>query len=186
MRLYENPPIAFSAATGKLALNDADWNLHWRAGYCKPRQEKAFAAELRLLGITYFLPMVERSKNHRRNMYPLFASYVFFAGDEDVRLAALKTDRLVSVVHVSEAAQHQFRQELKSIETALRASPRMMQLQTQLAQGCKVTYSDGPLAGIQGILFDGTDGKQLWLGVSAIGGGVTIPLPNGSSAISCA
>ena len=174
----ENPPIAFSAATGQASLSGTDWSLHWRVAYCKPRQEKAFAAQLIHLDITYFLPMVERESfsggRRRRNMYPLFPSYVFFAGDENVRLMALKTERLVTLVAVPEAAQDQLRRELKSIDAALRASPNSIEFQTQSGHGSKVTYADGPLAGIEGVLVDGANGQRLWLGISAIGGGVTI------------
>jgi hypothetical protein len=179
--LQDNPPVSFSAITGRLVLGNAEWLLHWRVAYCKPRQEKAFAAQLVRLRITYFLPMVERAVfsggSRRRNMYPVFPSYVFFAGDEEVRLAALRTDRLVNLVEVPEAGQGQLRQELKAIVSALDASPESIEFHNKIDNGRKVTCTDGPLHGIEGVLVDDNDRKRLWLGISAIGGGVMIDLP---------
>jgi hypothetical protein len=181
LRLQDNPPVSFSAITGRRELGNAEWSLNWRVAYCKPRQEKAFAAQLVRLRITYFLPMVERAVfsggSSRRNMYPVFPSYVFFAGDEEVRLAALRTDRLVNLVEVPEAGQGQLRQELKAIVSALNVSPESIEFHHKTENGRKVTCADGPLNGIEGVLVDGNDRKRLWLGISAIGGGVMIDLP---------
>lgn len=185
MQLKDNPSIAYSAATGQQALTAEDWRQTWRVAYCKPRQEKAFATQLVRLKITYFLPMVERCAfsggRKRPNMYVLFPSYVFFAGDEHVRLTALQTDRLVTLVEVPDAAQAQLQRELKAVEAALRVAPQSMEFQSQPARGTKLTCTDGPLAGMDGVLVNGTDRRKLWLGIAAIGGGVTIDWPNGLS-----
>src|SRR6185503_15865927 len=96
---------------------------HWGAAYCRPRQEKALAWDLMRLQITYFLPMVLRETSsggrRRRNMYPLFPSYVFFAGDEQERLRLLKTERVVRLIDVAGAEQCQFRQEITALKTAI-------------------------------------------------------------------
>lgn len=183
LQLKDNPFITYSSITGEQGLTSADWSQPWRVAYCKPRQEKAFATQLVRLKITYFLPMVERSSvsggSKRRNMYVVFPSYVFFAGDEHVRVAALKTDRLVTLVDVPEAAQDQLRRELKAVEAALRVAPKSIEFQSQPARGTKLTCTNGPLAGMDGILVNGSDRQKLWLGIAAIGGGVTIDWPNG-------
>ena len=177
----DNPPIAFSRFTGKTELTPADWQLDWRVAYCFPRQEKLFATQLWKLGITFLFPMVERELfsggRRRRSLIPVFPSYVFFAGDVETRLAAQKTNRICSLIEPSPAAQPKLRQELRAIEAALRASPDSMSFHDHNGSGPNVTVSDGPLAGIEGVLIDKEDGRKLWLGISAIGGGIVIDMP---------
>ena len=101
-----------------LSLERVD--LTWTAVYCKPRQEKALANDLVRKEIAYFLPMVLRETTsggrRRRNLYPLFPSYLFFAGGEAERLAVLKTDRTVRLIEIGDAEQPRFRQEIAALE----------------------------------------------------------------------
>lgn len=179
----DNPPIGFSGITGKAQLTSPDWDLDWRVAYCFPRQEKLFATQLWKLRITFFIPMVEQERfyggRRRCSLIPVFPSYVFFAGDVETRLAAQKTNRLVSLIEPPAAAQPQLRRELRAIEAALRASPDSMSFHHHNGGGSIVTVSAGPLAGIEGVVMDKADGQKLWLGVSAIGGGIIIDLPAG-------
>src|SRR5690242_16983199 len=102
LRLQDNPPMIWPRST-KLS----DIHLPWSVAYCKPRQEKALAADLCRLDVSYFLPMVQREISsggrRRQNLYPLFPSYLFFAGKERERLAALRTDRIVRIIDVNES-----------------------------------------------------------------------------------
>ena len=107
--------------------------------YCKPRQEKALAWDLCRRDVNYFLPMVLRETSsggrRRRNLYPLFPSYLFFAGDELDRLAVLKTERVVRLIEISDAEQPRFRGEIASLETALVRAPESLELYPRLVPG---------------------------------------------------
>src|SRR5688572_11411870 len=97
LQLKDNPPSIWPAdALDQLPLGA------WVAAYCRPRQEKALAWDLYKKGVAYFLPMVLRETSsggrRRRNLYPLFPSYLFIAGREEDRVAGLKTDRIVQII----------------------------------------------------------------------------------------
>ena len=97
LKSSENPPIYLPA--------DLDWSassMPWRVAYTKPRQEKSLARDLLQRNVAYFLPMLQKETTsggrRRHGLYPLFKSYLFFRGDEDARLAVLKTERTVKII----------------------------------------------------------------------------------------
>jgi transcriptional antiterminator RfaH len=180
LKFKDNPPIAYSGAADEPQLSAADWQLPWMACYTKPRQEKSFARDLQERRISYFLPMVLRqtSSGGRRmkNMYPLFASYVFIGGDAEQRLSALRTERLVRMVDVEPFQQDQFRRELAALELAIRVSPSSLELHPRLIVGTRVVIKSGPMAGVEGEVVQVGDRKKLWLGVSTLGVGATVEI----------
>src|ERR1051326_5527933 len=99
LRLKDNPPMAWPAERPVTELAG-----RWTVAYCKPRQEKALAWDLTRREVSYFLPMVLRETSsggrRRRNLYPLFPSYLFFVGDEPERISVLKTDRVARLIEV--------------------------------------------------------------------------------------
>lgn len=175
LRLQDNPPMKFPPE-GKLntALGD------WTAAYCKPRQEKALAHDLCRLKVPYFLPMIYRETSsggrRRRNLYPMFKSYLFFAGGEDKRLAVTKTNRLVNLVEISAANQETFRREISSLELALREAPEQIELYPQLAVGKRVLVTGGPMKGAEGIILDAKNPTRLWIGVTIMGSGASVEI----------
>src|SRR5688500_590018 len=104
LALRENPPTTWP---GNLPLSEI--TADWAVAYCKPRQEKCLAWDLCRKEITYFLPMVYRETSsggrRRRNLYPLFPSYLFFVSGDAERLSVLKTDRVVRLIDISESEQ---------------------------------------------------------------------------------
>lgn len=180
LSLNENPPVAYSGAANKPALESSDWTQRWVAVYTKPRQEKSLARDLQERRVTYFLPMVLRQTSsggrRRKNLYPLFASYMFFAGDDAARLAVLRTERLVRVIDVDESQQEMFRRELASLELALRVAPESLELHPRVTPGTRVVIRSGPMAGVEGVVLDAGAKKKLWLGVSTLGVGATVEI----------
>jgi transcription antitermination factor NusG len=181
LKLKANPTSTFSAVTGGESLDARDWSQPWAAAYCKPRQEKALAWDLRRLGVSYFLPMVLRETSsggrRRRNMYPLFASYLFLAAGEQERLAAQRTDRVVKIVEVASGKQPTFRDELASLETVLRADPKSVKLHPSLAPGTWVRVISGPMKDVRGVVIEALPSRKLWLGITALGVGATVEIP---------
>jgi len=152
----------------------------WTAVYCKPRQEKALAWELCRLEVPYFLPLLLRETSsggrRRRNLYPMFKSYLFFAGEDQQRLAVLKTNRLVQLLEINAAAQPSFRREINSLELALRTAPEDLELHQQLVTGKRVQITGGPMKGAEGIILNANNLTKLWIGVTMMGAGATVEI----------
>jgi transcription antitermination factor NusG len=152
----------------------------WSVAYGKPRQEKALAWDLCRKQITYFLPMVYREISsggrRRRNLYPLFPSYLFFVGGDTERLAVLKTERAVRLIEIKEPEQPQFRREISSLETVIRECPGTLELYPRLVPGALVRIKAGPLRNVEGVVLQADNKKKLWLGISALGVGATVEI----------
>ncbi|MFO0789223.1 MAG: transcription termination/antitermination NusG family protein [Pirellulales bacterium] len=162
------------------AAHIADIAAPWSVAYCKPRQEKKLADDLRQRDIAYFLPMVLRETSsggrRRKNLYPLFPSYVFFAGEERERLAVLRTDRIVQIIDVGSAEQICFRQEIAALETALEHFPESIELYPRIVPGARVRITAGPMRDVEGIVLQSQNKRKLWLGVSVLGVGATVEI----------
>ena len=152
----------------------------WTVAYCKPRQEKALGWDLCRRQVNYFLPMVLRETSsggrRRRNLYPLFPSYLFFAGDEMDRLAVLKTERVVRLIEISDAEQPRFRREIAALETVLERCPESLELYPRLVPGAWVRITAGPMKDVEGVVLQSHNKKKLWLGVSVLGVGATVEI----------
>ena len=175
LRLQDNPPMKFPPES---PLDAAPGS--WTAAYCKPRQEKALAHDLCRLEVPYFLPMIYRETSsggrRRRNLYPMFKSYLFFAGGEEERLAVTKTNRLVNLVEINQPSQATFRREINSLELALREAPEQIELYPQLAVGKRVLVTGGPMKGAEGVILDAKNPTRLWIGVTLMGSGATVEI----------
>ncbi len=175
IRLQDNPPIVSPEA----ALHQ-DPPLTWTAVYTKPRQEKSLAWDLLQKRIPFFLPMVVRETSsggrRRRNLYPLFPSYLFAGGGEAELLSLLKTDRAVQLVHAEPSGQAQLRQELTALETALRHFPDSLELHPRLLPGVLARIKSGPMAGVEGLVIQVGSHHKLWLAVSCLGVGATVEI----------
>ena len=180
LQLAENPPLTYSHLSGEL-LSDADWEQPWRIAYTRPRQEKSLAHDLVEREITYFLPMVLRQTSsggrRRRNMYPLFPSYLFFAGDDEARLSCLRTERLVRVFEPNATQREQFTRELRSLATSLHVAPDKVQLYNRLKPGVRVWIKSGPMRGVEGTIVEFADAtRKLQLSVSLLGVGALVDI----------
>jgi transcription antitermination factor NusG len=175
LTLRENPPITWPGTVPLAEITDP-----WSVAYCKPRQEKALAWDLYRKEIMYFLPMVYRETSsggrRRRNLYPLFPSYLFFVGGESERLSALKTERVVRLVEISDPEQPQFRREIASLETVIRECPGTLELYPRLVPGARVRIKAGPLRNVEGVVLQSDNKRKLWLGISALGVGATVEI----------
>jgi len=175
IRLQDNPPMTWPES---VLRSEAPWQ--WTVAYCKPRQEKALAWDLCRREISYFLPMVLRETSsggrRRRNLYPLFPSYLFFAGGEAERLTILKTDRVVRLIDVSDAEQTCFRREIACLETALQCCPQSIELYPRLVPGARVRIASGPMKDVEGVVLQAQNKRRLWLGVSVLGVGATVEI----------
>jgi transcription antitermination factor NusG len=173
--LTQNPPMTWPAT-----VPVTDVKLSWTVAYCKPRQEKALGWDLCRRDVTYFLPMVIRETSsggrRRRNLYPLFPSYLFIAGDEADRLAALRTDRIVKFIEINATEQTNFRREISFLETALHNRPESLEMYPRLVPGTWVRIKAGPMKGVEGVVVHSHNKRKLILGVSVLGVGATVEI----------
>lgn len=172
LTLTENPPIlpAFVQSVTQL---QGDW---WVA-HTKSRFEKAFAWDLADRGIGYFLPMTRRitfsGGRKRQGMAPLFPSYVFFCGDQDVRWQALSTNRLCQVLKVLD--QEALVGELQQLHRVL-VGGQTLELYPTPAVGTRCRVRAGPFEGLQGVIIDRSKPTRLVLKVDVLGQGASLDI----------
>ena len=150
----------------------------WWCLHTKPRQEKATARELRKLGVTFFLPQVlkeDRTPQGRKihSVIPLFPSYLFLFGDYNDRLSALRGNRLVAVLEVSdqESLERDLRQVQKMLSSGLPVQP-----EPAAPVGSRVRITTGPLTGIEGTVIRRGKHDQFVAVVRFLGRGATVDL----------
>src|SRR5271155_4200100 len=124
----------------------------WWCLHTKPRQEKAIARDLRVLGIVYYLPqMLKESRTPQgrkiQSVVPLFASYMFLNGNVNDRVTALRADRLVSVIEVVD--QESLERDLRQIHMML-SSGLPVSTEEAVPVGATVRILTGPLTGMIG------------------------------------
>jgi transcription antitermination factor NusG len=149
----------------------------WWVAHVKPRQEKALAGDVPSIGGAYFLPMrrtVRRSRGRRwKALLPLFPGYVFLCGDELNRLAALKTNRIVRLIEVTD--QSLLVRELAGIKRLLDAGLEV-DAHPSLKKGAPCRIHCGPLEGLEGRVQRRKGRNQFVIDVSILGQGASVEL----------
>ena len=172
LKLSDNPPIL-----APWAKCIADLHGRWWVAHTRSRFAKAFARDLLRNHTGYFLPMVQRvivsGGRKRRSMMPLFGSYVFFCGLEADRYNAMTTNRLCSVIEVSD--QEQLIVELTALHLALRGQAELDPCPF-VAQGRRCRVTVGPFAGTEGVVVQRMSVTRLVLGVSILGQGASLEI----------
>jgi transcription antitermination factor NusG len=142
----------------------------WYVLHARPRQEKVVAGELTHLKIQHFLPLVRYRRNydgHRRLVHiPLFPGYVFLCGEASDRLAALRTNRLVNILDVSD--QDRLRADLAQIYRVVN-SDEPVDLFPRLQKGSRCRIASGALAGIEGVVIRRKGPWKIFVGVEFLG-----------------
>lgn len=145
-----------------------DYDGPWWVAHTKSRHEKALAWELHELGIGYFLPMLMRETmsggRKRRQLRPLFTSYMFFCGGDMERYRALSTHRVANVLPVTE--RERFVSEIAAIECAI-DSGQVLRLYQMVSVGERVRVTRGPMAGHEGrvVRVDGLERVVLFISI---------------------
>ena len=165
LKEFDNPPSLYPPAAELLSLTG-----RWWVGHTKARFEKSFAWDLLARKIPYFLPMVQRvhasAGRKWKTLVPLFASYVFFNGDDIARANALTTNRLCQVVRV--VNQDELVGELLNIHRVIQAGITLQPLASATV-GSRCRVIRGPLQGIEGTLIRRNHQTRFVLHVSVLG-----------------
>ena len=146
------------------------WVLHTR-----PRQEKSLARELHRWRIPFYLPQVARRRLIAGRRFtahvPLFAGYLFLLGDQEERVDAQVTRRVVRTLEVPD--QEGFWGDLRQIERLI-ASGAPITPEDRLKPGKKVEIRSGPLVGLTGTIVRGASGRRFVVQVDFIQRGASV------------
>jgi len=168
----DNPEALFPPDADLATLAGQWWVAHVRA-----RQEKALARDLARSSIAYFLPMYELRRTSRgrswRATLPLFPGYVFFCGDEDDRLGAVKTSRIAKIIDVPD--QQRLIGELTAIHR-LTESGMSVDPYPSLTTGRRCRVRSGPLRGVEGAVTRRKGKSRFVVEVSILGQGAAVEI----------
>jgi transcriptional antiterminator RfaH len=148
----------------------------WWVLHTKPRQEKALARHLLSQCIPFYLPLVKKTTAGRRrfeSLVPLMAGYVFLCGEEQHRLAALKTNRVAGILDVVEPERlvDELRQLKRLIDSDAPLTP-----ERRLGRGDWVRVRRGPLAGIEGRVIVRRGRRRLLVAVNLLQQGASVEI----------
>jgi len=166
LKASENPKICYP--DNVLTKNVTDDQL-WYVAYTKPRHEKTLAWNLMQRKVSYFLPLIKTKqpsiKRVRYSFAPLFTSYIFFKANNDERIRALQTNRIVQTIHVEN--QSLLIKELEIIYRAI-SNRKVNEYISTLKTGQKVKIVAGPLTGLEGILLEHKNERYIIVEVESV------------------
>ena len=149
----------------------------WYIAHVKSRNEKALAWDLDGLDVSYYLPMIRRetfSGNRKRmNLYPLFPSYLFFAGDAQTRYRVLTTNRAAYVLEIQD--QDEFRREIADIHRAISSGDELQFVQ-ELPIGRQAEVTKGPFKGMIGTVTGNKPWRAISLSIAVLGVGAELKI----------
>ena len=160
------------------AVEKTDSPGRWYCLHTKPRQEKATARDLRARQVPFYLPQIvkeDRTPSGRkiRSVLPLFGGYLFLLGDEMQRLEALKGNRLVRIIDVTD--QEGLVRDLQQIHQMLR-SGLAIESEPAAPVGGRVRIASGPLTGLEGTVVRRGKRDHFVAVVKILGLGATVAL----------
>lgn len=142
----------------------------WFVLHTKSRQEKAVAKDLETLHIQHFLPLVRYRRIQggrvRRSSVPLFPGYIFLCGDDEDRLAALRTRRVANVLQVPD--QSRLKSDLGNIWRVV-GSEHPVDLYPRLRKGSRCRVTRGSLSGLEGVVIRRRGPWSVYVGVAFLG-----------------
>ncbi len=148
------------------------WVLHTRA-----RNEKAVAGALQRQAVPHYLPLARRNRTYGRKVVPvelpLFPGYLFLRGEADECSAALKTNRVASVLPVVD--QGLFRRELVQIYRVVEGGAPV-DVFPALRQGRRCRITGGPFRGIEGVVLRRRGASRLYISASVLGQSAVIEI----------
>jgi transcriptional antiterminator RfaH len=152
----------------------------WWVAHTRPRNEKAFALDLRAHGIFHYLPLSVRGTRSKasgrlsQSIVPVFPGYVFFNGSDAQRQLALTTNRVASTLPVAD--QPQLVGELRQIQRVL-STQTEFQWEPAIEVGQWARVIAGPLQGTEGVVCKRMSRMRLALNVRMLSQSVVVEVP---------
>jgi transcription antitermination factor NusG len=148
----------------------------WWAAQTRSRQEKQLMRKLLGRDVAFYCPIAPRhyrspAGRARTSYLPLFANYVFIAGDEQARHLALATGCVANCLPAPQP-QRLVRQ-LHAIATAI-AVGAPLQPESRIPVGTAVRVRAGAFTGVEGIVAERRGKLRLYLNVDFIQRGASL------------
>ncbi len=164
------PDRLFAEAAMRESSGRRWWVLHTR-----PQQEKSLARDLLAREISFYLPQNRRTLLIRgRSMSsftPLFPGYLFLRADQEERIAALSTRRVVRTLEVSD--QNRLWDNLDRLNRLIN-SGLPVAAESGLEPGVQVVMRSGPLAGLRGRILKAAGKRRFMVAVDFIQTGASV------------
>lgn len=158
--------------------------LHWYCVHTRPRAEAQALEHLQRQGFDCFLPRLQRSvlRGGRRQtvVEALFPRYLFLRADADTTsLAPVRSTRgavgLVRTAGEPAAVPHEL---IERLQADANADGLIKLPERRLLPGERVTITDGPLAGLQGIYTQAQGEQRALVLLDILGGAQSVALPH--------
>lgn len=162
MPILKREPDAFPESI--FEMSDPWWVAHLRS-----RQEKVLARYLREYQIPFYLPQMEKRVRRSGRTFisylPLFSGYVFFRGEREERLRALKSSVVVNLLEPSDQAE--ISAELKQLYE-LQLTDARLKPHPFVGPGDTVLITEGAFQGYRGVVLKEKGITRLIVSVSFI------------------
>ena len=155
-------------------IHPHDSERSWWAVYTKARQEKAFARQIHGMEIPFYLPLVPKDNFIRgrrvRSLIPLFGGYVFMFGTEEERYQSLTTNRVSTMLPVTD--QSQMFSDLSNVKWLI-DSEAPLTFEKRLVPGDPIRVKSGVLAGLEGTVIKRKGLMRIQIAVTMLNQGVS-------------
>jgi transcription antitermination factor NusG len=149
----------------------------WWLAHTRPRQEKALVVELLARKVGFYLPLVTRKSLTRGRTriasLPLFPGYVFVNGNEEARLSALRTNRLVMLRRVSDGEL--LRSQLLKFAELIAAGIPLVR-EARLVAGERVRIKAGRLRDTEGVVLRRNGKTELIIAIDFLQQGAALEI----------
>ena len=175
LRVSENPPARWPQ--DRPLIEDLG---KWWVVRVRPRHEKALAWELVRMEIGYYLPLMTKrtirrdTGKPRKSIICLFPGYISVVGYPEKRQEIFRTGRVLKALEVID--QEKFVSELENVRHALEGGVQVG-VEPRLAVGRTVLITQGPLAGVTGVVTEMKRPTRVYLNVEMFNRAVTVAVP---------
>lgn len=172
--IYQHPEDLLASAVNGVAAVPAD--AQWWAAQTRSRQEKQLMRRLLARGSAFYCPITPHhyrspAGRARTSYLPLFANYVFIAGDEQSRYHALTSGCVANCLLAPDPAQ--LVRQLHAIHQAITAGVPL-QPEARIPVGTPVRVRAGAFEGVQGVIAERRGKTRLYLKIDFIQQGASL------------
>lgn len=151
-------------------------DLCWWAAQTRSRQEKQLMRRLLARDIAFYCPISPHQYRSpagrmRTSYLPLFANYVFIAGDELARYQAMTSGCVANCLKAPEPAE--LSRQLHAIQLAITAGATLRP-ESRIPPGTPVRIRAGTFEGVQGVVVERRGKSRLYLKVDFIQQGASL------------
>lgn len=176
MPILAAEPILYpESLLDEAADNARDTDRLWWVVYTKSRQEKSLARQLLGMQVPFYLPLVPKVSMIRgrrmKSMIPVFGSYLFLFGNEEERVKALTTERIVQLLPVPRADE--MRRDLRHVAQLIETKMPLT-VEARLSPGQRIRVTSGSLMGLEGDIISRRGEDRLLVGVKFLQQGVSV------------